>query len=669
MGLKILLTRPDVREKEKRVMKRLATAFSLVLVFSSFAMSQNFSGTYVFESEEGDTLLSVQQDSQGKVRGTLKLDDGTTFQLSGDIKNNEAIGVASVQDKSSLFKLRFQGGQLIYTIIAIGPDGKPDLANAQEFPFTRQGGGAAPRAVAATSGPAASGQSFTGNYSIQTENGPMTLSLQQHADGRVTGTMTDTSGGAYNLDGALNVASGMVIGILVAPNGTQAMFKVQPMTNGVGFAFTPMGGDKNASLENAQVFPFTRTGGAPAGGMAPSGGSNPLGGGGNPLAGGGAVSDPFVGTFAGERLTLQLSGGGGNYTGQMQFQGQTFPVSASSPDGRSLNGTFTSGGNSFSFNATLQGPALAFTTSGTTYDLRRSGGQQADPAMPSNPLGGEAPAVAQRVAQGPGGAINDPYMGVSFDPPQGWKYEKRQAIYVMGHMTVPGMIIVMPHSYNSAQEVMASANEPLYQGEDGQLMLTRAPQAVSQNMLVSDFGGVLGGQQAQGRLICMLSPHGGGVLILAGAAAGSYTQQHASLAEGVARSMRFSRPQESPEAQQWAMKLRGRRLVSLKSGGDASYGQAHSWTDRKELYLCSDGSFQGFGSFSGAAGGQGTSALMGDSTGNLTGRWRVSSPGGAPALELQMSTGGKALFQLTTDGSKTFLDGVRVMVVENTVCP
>ena len=143
-----------------------------------------------------------------------------------------------------------------------------------------------------------------------------------------------------------------------------------------------------------------------------------------------------MGTFADERATLQLSGSGGTYTGQMQFQGQTFPVSASSPDGRSLNGTFTSGGNSFRFNAILQGPALAFTTSGTTYNLRRSGPQQAAPAMSSNPLGVQAPAVAQQAAQGPGGAINDPYMGVSFDPPQGWRHEKRQAIYVMGHMTM-----------------------------------------------------------------------------------------------------------------------------------------------------------------------------------------------------------------------------------------
>ncbi|HUU13294.1 MAG TPA: hypothetical protein VM182_06245 [Terriglobia bacterium] len=122
-------------------MKRLATAFSLVLVYSSLAVAQNFSRTYVLESGEGDTVLTVQQDAQGKVRGTLQLDDGTTFQLAGEIKNNEAIGIASVQDKSSLFKLRFQGGQLIYTIVAVGPDGKPDLANAQGFPFTHQGGG------------------------------------------------------------------------------------------------------------------------------------------------------------------------------------------------------------------------------------------------------------------------------------------------------------------------------------------------------------------------------------------------------------------------------------------------------------------------------------------------------------------------------------------------
>lgn len=531
-------------------MKRLVTAFSLVLFLSTLGRAQNFSGTYVFEEQSGDTVLTVQQDSQGKVQGTLQLDDGTAFQLKGEIKNNEVIGVASVQDKSSLFKMRFQGAQLIYTIIAVTADGKPDLANAQEYPFARQGGG----------------------------------------------------------------------------------------------------------------------GGAPAAGMANPGGGNPLGGGGNPLAGGGAASDPFVGMFADERLTLQLSGGSGNYSGQMQFQGQTFPVSASSPDGRSLSGTFSSGGNNFQFDATLQGTTLTFTTSGTTYNLRRSGGQQSARAMPSNPLGGEqgqAPVVA---AQGPGGAINDPYMGVSFDPPQDWKYEKRGAVYVMGHMTIPGMILVMPHHYNSAQEVMASANEPLYQAQDGQLMLTGAPQAVSQNMLVSDFGGVLGGQQAQGRIICLLSPYGGGVLILAGAAAGSYTQQHAALAEGVARSMRFSKPQDPPEAAMWRQRLTGVRLAYMKSGGSTDSSGGYAWSDRHDIYLCSDGSFQASGGFSGSLGTAGGSAILDPGNQAKAGKWAVVGHGGVPALQLRHQDGDVQTWALTTDGQKTLLDGVRYFVVENPVC-
>ena len=157
-------------------MKRLLIVLILALVFSSIALAQNFSGKYVLESGEGDTVLSVQQDAQGKVQGTLEFDDGTTFQLGGEIKNNEAIGIASNQANTNLFKLRFQGGQLIYTIIAIGPDGNPDLANVQEFPFTRQGGGEAPgragpmTAAPAAPGTAASGHSFAGTYSVSTSS-------------------------------------------------------------------------------------------------------------------------------------------------------------------------------------------------------------------------------------------------------------------------------------------------------------------------------------------------------------------------------------------------------------------------------------------------------------------------------------------------------------------
>ena len=639
----------------------------ILLMIPSLAAAQNFTGNYSLQDPQGTTSMSIHQDAGGKVSGTITMDDGSTVNLQGEIKGTEVIGIASMGEKNTLFKLHFQGAQLIYTMIDVTADGKPDLANAQQFPFTREGGGSAPPATGGPSAaPMASG-GFGGEYAIQTETGPMTLSLQEDADGRVTGTMTDSSGGKYNLDGAINAASGMVMGILVAPNGTQAMFKVQPMTEGVGFAFTPVGGGQNASLENAQMFTFTRTGGASGGGMPPSAT------GGNPLARGAqGAGDPFTGTFADGKMQVQLSGGGGRYQGQIQFQGQSFPLTAQSPDGRSLTGKFSSGADSFEFTGSLQGATLNFVTGGTTYQLRRQGGA---PPAAVNPLGGSAarsnPGASGAAAVQPiagGSVVNDPSMGVRFSVPQGWKYQKQQATYIMGHDTTPGMILVTPHTSNSIQQLAATANEPLYQAEDGQLMVTGAPVTLANNMLAADYGGVLQGKQARGRIIGVVSPYGGGFLIMAGVDAAHYSPQYAQLAEGVGRSMSFSKPQAPPEAAMWKQKLAGQRLAFMKSGGSSDIGGSYAWSDKKDIYLCSDGSFQASGGFSGSIGTAGGSGIINPGNQTHTGQWSVVGQAGQSALQLRLTSGGVTTFVLSTDGSKTYLDGKRWFVVENPVC-
>ena len=100
--------------------------------------------------------------------------------------------------------------------------------------------------------------------------------------------------------------------------------------------------------------------------------------------------------------------------------------------------------------------------------------------------------------------------------------------------------------------------------------------SLPQNMLAADYSGMIQGKQARGRIVGVVSPFGGGFLILAGADAASY----------------------SPQSGQWAI-----------------IGQA-----------------------------------------------------GQPALQLRHSTGDVETFILSTDGSKTYLDGKRWFVVENTVC-
>jgi hypothetical protein len=535
-------------------------------------MAQNFAGDYSFQSPEGAVTMSIQQGVGGTITGTVTMEDGSVVNLQGQTKGTEAFGIASIGEKSILFKLHPQGAQLVFTMIPVTSDNKPDMASAQEFAFSRQGQGSAP------------GSRQPG-----------------FADNR----------------------------------GDEADDDQEDMPAGV-----PYGSDTP----------------------------------GNPLAGGASspAADPFAKTFADGKMKLRLDGQGGRYQGQIQFQGQTFPVTAQSPDGRTLKGKFTSGANSFDFTGTLQGSTLVFATGGTTYQLRSQGGA---PAAAANPLGGGS-GRATPVASGGstsqpiagGNVVNDPSMGVRFSVPPGWKHQKQQANYIMGHDTIPGMIILMPHNYNSIQEVAAAANEPLYQAQDGQLMVSGQPVTLAQNIIAADYSGHLQGNQAMGRIVGVVSPFGGGFLVMAGTTAQNYGPQYAQLAESVARSMNFSKPQLPPEAAMWKQKLTGQRLAFMKSGGSTDISGSYSWSDQKDIYLCSDGSFQASGQFSGALGTSNASAIMDPGKKTYAGQWAIVGQAGQPALQLRTHTGDVETFILSANGSQTFLDGKRWFVVENPVC-
>ncbi len=90
--------------------------------------------------------------------------------------------------------------------------------------------------------------------------------------------------------------------------------------------------------------------------------ANPL----NPLGG----SDPFVGTFSGNNISLTLQGANNAYTGELVFNGTPFPVQATA-NGTALTGTFTSGSSAFNFTATLQDKALTLVSDGTTFNLQK----------------------------------------------------------------------------------------------------------------------------------------------------------------------------------------------------------------------------------------------------------------------------------------------------------
>ncbi|TVR95948.1 MAG: hypothetical protein EA416_01535 [Trueperaceae bacterium] len=86
--------------------------------------------------------------------------------------------------------------------------------------------------------------------------------------------------------------------------------------------------------------------------------------------GGAPATDPFVGTFTGDGLTLVLSASGDGYVGDLTFSGQTYAVQAHAASDQLLTGTFVSGGTGFGFELVRDGDARVFTTGNSRYVLR-----------------------------------------------------------------------------------------------------------------------------------------------------------------------------------------------------------------------------------------------------------------------------------------------------------
>lgn len=122
-------------------------------------------------------------------------------------------------------------------------------------------------------------------------------------------------------------------------------------------------------------------------------------------AGTALAQDPLVGSFSDGQLLLVMQGGNGQYSGQISFQGQTYPFAAQG-SAQLLDGSFQVGADRFPFQAGLQGETLIFVTSGQTYQLQRQAAAAPPPAAAAGgPLGpGVQLTYSQAVASHPGAA-------------------------------------------------------------------------------------------------------------------------------------------------------------------------------------------------------------------------------------------------------------------------
>ncbi len=238
--------------------------------------------------------------------------------------------------------------------------------------------------------------------------------------------------------------------------------------------------------------------------------------------------------------------------------------------------------------------------------------------------------------------------GYSFAMPRGWKSEKSGDGYAVGNPERTIVIAVKGHTYANFQAFAAEAHLE----RDG-LTLVGEPKTIT--------GGYHFRTTKDGLIIdtfVVFSPSGGGAMAVAFA---KEPDAVTALNTGgaIANSFVFTKPKVSAAAGQVRNVLAGKHLMFLYT--------ASGYSERKDIYLCSSGTFYqstNMGGFSpGDVGGPSFGA-----SGGKSGSWAISANG--QKLVLRFQQGGTTEYLLTARGASNEIgmNGRRWFVQAQTVC-
>ena len=194
--------------------------------------------------------------------------------------------------------------------------------------------------------------------------------------------------------------------------------------------------------------------------------------------------------------------------------------------------------------------------------------------------------------------VKDELNGFSFVRPEGWVHQQGDGQILLGSHTIPGVISVFPHHAQNLQEMQGLMNQGI-QEEGIYLVLQNGPQQKNARMMSGTYTGIVQGEQAKGHGIGLMSPHGGGVFVLAVSTPEKLGKELIAAAEYIAGNTSFQKQE-----------VGDRELISHFAGEWA-------WTNG---YRTEWMSFFPDGTYSDQAE-AGYSGDFTDGSGNITGNW------------------------------------------------
>lgn len=263
-------------------------------------------------------------------------------------------------------------------------------------------------------------------------------------------------------------------------------------------------------------------------------------------------------------------------------------------------------------------------------------------------------------------------LGLSFDIPDGWSGGVQGEYILLGHETIPGMMLLFQNHSKTAQELQRLAMQGII--EEGVALSPSGEFAIVNNLRVQGYyEGQYDGANVKAFAVGLIKESGSGLSLLMVTALDKFTIIHEQEANKLIKTVRFSEPtvENNAQVQFWKDRLMGKMLKYTFNRSSNDYNGGYTaYNERKTVSFCANGRFNYYSSENASIDTGTNAGLFNNSKRGNEGSYEIYAAQNSVWLDLTFDTAEVYTFELTTDdsGLKTFIDGSRYLLSGDADC-
>ncbi|WP_020527742.1 hypothetical protein [Flexithrix dorotheae] len=271
-------------------------------------------------------------------------------------------------------------------------------------------------------------------------------------------------------------------------------------------------------------------------------------------------------------------------------------------------------------------------------------------------------------------------LGFSFDIPDGWTGQIDGDYVLLGHHTIPGIMILFQNDSKDAASLKRRAMQGIY--EEGVSLSSEGDfNLIGENRVEGIYTGNFHGTNARCFAIGLINGLGSGLSIILVTEPDKFNDRHIQEAKKLAESVKFYQVKESEITLQWKNKIVGKQLKYMYTNSSNDYTGGYSGVSEiTTIDLCPNGNFSYYsnthssfssGNSNAEAGSVNAQSGFGygNSNTNNQGTYQITSGQNITYLILNFSNGNTLEYQLSqSDDGKTYLDETRYFIIESENC-